>query len=158
MRCLTKRWRSSASTNVQAVSGILNYKSAQWQSNQIFNLEPEDDIRVFVRFFTSSCRTVLRCDDALEPPVCIVWCHFTQICNSSLTICAVILFGAKIFYKHVFMIKRWNFLKLIPDIIPTRNKLHTPSYDGCGTLGLTIDTEYLPSKAMEDCCNEHDIW
>uniref|UniRef100_A0A336M9P2 CSON014068 protein n=1 Tax=Culicoides sonorensis TaxID=179676 RepID=A0A336M9P2_CULSO len=41
--------------------------------------------------------------------------------------------------------------------IPVKNKLHTPSFDGCGSLGLKIDTEYLPSKAMEDCCNEHDV-
>lgn len=35
--------------------------------------------------------------------------------------------------------------------------MHTPGFDGCGSLGLKIDKEYLPSQAMEECCNAHDI-
>lgn len=38
-----------------------------------------------------------------------------------------------------------------------RNKFYTPSSDGCGSLGMKINTEYLPAKEMETCCNEHDI-
>lgn len=40
---------------------------------------------------------------------------------------------------------------------PTKNKLHVPSSDGCGSLGLKIDTEYLPAPEMAKCCETHDI-
>uniref|UniRef100_T1GYA8 Uncharacterized protein n=1 Tax=Megaselia scalaris TaxID=36166 RepID=T1GYA8_MEGSC len=43
------------------------------------------------------------------------------------------------------------------DTYPVQNKFYTPSSDGCGSLGLTIDTQYLPAKEMETCCNNHDI-
>uniref|UniRef100_T1DER7 Putative gxivspla2 n=1 Tax=Psorophora albipes TaxID=869069 RepID=T1DER7_9DIPT len=43
------------------------------------------------------------------------------------------------------------------DITPTKNKLYIPQSDGCGSLGLKIDTEYLPAAEMEVCCNAHDI-
>lgn len=32
-----------------------------------------------------------------------------------------------------------------------------PSADGCGSLGMKINTEYLPAIEMENCCNAHDI-
>lgn len=38
-----------------------------------------------------------------------------------------------------------------------RNKFHTPSADGCGSLGIGIATEYLPVTQMDNCCDEHDI-
>jgi secretory phospholipase A2 len=38
-----------------------------------------------------------------------------------------------------------------------KNKLHTPSSDGCGSMGMKIDTEYLPSAQMATCCDAHDI-
>jgi secretory phospholipase A2 len=38
-----------------------------------------------------------------------------------------------------------------------KNKLHIPKSDGCGSLGMTIDTEYLPSAEMGNCCNLHDL-
>lgn len=40
---------------------------------------------------------------------------------------------------------------------PVRNKLYMPSSDGCGALGLKINSEYLPAAEMEGCCNDHDI-
>ncbi|XP_055378464.1 group XIIA secretory phospholipase A2 [Condylostylus longicornis] len=40
---------------------------------------------------------------------------------------------------------------------PVKNKFYTPSSDGCGSLGLSIDTNYLPAVEMEACCNAHDI-
>lgn len=43
------------------------------------------------------------------------------------------------------------------DVPPQRNKFYQPSADGCGSLGLKIDTEYLPAVEMENCCNAHDI-
>lgn len=43
------------------------------------------------------------------------------------------------------------------DVPPVRNKLYTPSADGCGSLGLKIDKDYLPAIEMEKCCNDHDI-
>lgn len=45
----------------------------------------------------------------------------------------------------------------IADVTPQRHKFYTPSADGCGSLGLKIDTEYLPAIQMENCCNAHDI-
>ena len=32
-----------------------------------------------------------------------------------------------------------------------------PSSDGCGSLGLNIDTDYLPAPEMANCCESHDI-
>lgn len=41
--------------------------------------------------------------------------------------------------------------------MPQRNKHHTPKSDGCGSLGLHIDSEYLPIAEMTKCCDSHDI-
>lgn len=62
--------------------------------------------------------------------------------------------------KFVYIAIKNSTLKMyeLVGTIPVKNKLHTPAFDGCGSLGMKIDTEYLPSKAMEDCCNDHDIW
>lgn len=38
-----------------------------------------------------------------------------------------------------------------------KNKLHTPTSDGCGSMGMKIDSEYLPSAEMARCCDAHDI-
>lgn len=46
---------------------------------------------------------------------------------------------------------------LIPDVHPQKNKLHVPSSDGCGSLGVNIDTDYLPAPEMAKCCDAHDI-
>uniref|UniRef100_A0A1Y9GZ20 Uncharacterized protein n=1 Tax=Anopheles dirus TaxID=7168 RepID=A0A1Y9GZ20_9DIPT len=43
------------------------------------------------------------------------------------------------------------------DVTPTRNKFYIPQSDGCGSLGMKIDTEYLPAVEMEQCCNARDI-
>lgn len=43
------------------------------------------------------------------------------------------------------------------EIRPIQNKFYEPSADGCGSLGLHINKEYLPAKEMEYCCNAHDI-
>lgn len=40
---------------------------------------------------------------------------------------------------------------------PKKNKFYTPSANGCGSLGLNINKEYLPAVEMENCCNDHDI-
>lgn len=40
---------------------------------------------------------------------------------------------------------------------PQRNKFYQPVADGCGSLGLKIDKEYLPTVEMEKCCDAHDI-
>lgn len=40
---------------------------------------------------------------------------------------------------------------------PQRNKYYQPSSDGCGSLGMKINSEYLPAVEMENCCNAHDI-
>lgn len=45
----------------------------------------------------------------------------------------------------------------ISDVTPQRNKFYQPSADGCGSLGMKINTEYLPAVEMENCCNAHDI-
>ncbi|KAJ3660069.1 hypothetical protein Zmor_004539 [Zophobas morio] len=37
---------------------------------------------------------------------------------------------------------------------PDRN--HVPTADGCGSLGLKIDSDYLPVGEMKKCCDEHD--
>ncbi|XP_050311107.1 group XIIA secretory phospholipase A2-like isoform X3 [Anthonomus grandis grandis] len=41
--------------------------------------------------------------------------------------------------------------------LPKPNRNHIPSKDGCGSLGLKINSDYLPFAAMEECCNTHDI-
>lgn len=43
------------------------------------------------------------------------------------------------------------------DVVPKPNRYYQPSANGCGSLGLNINTEYLPAVEMENCCNEHDI-
>ncbi|XP_062558971.1 group XIIB secretory phospholipase A2-like protein [Armigeres subalbatus] len=43
------------------------------------------------------------------------------------------------------------------DTTPSKNKFYIPQSDGCGSLGLKIDSEYLPVVEMETCCNAHDI-
>ncbi|XP_031630337.1 group XIIA secretory phospholipase A2-like [Contarinia nasturtii] len=43
------------------------------------------------------------------------------------------------------------------DVTPVKNRLYTPSANGCGSLGLNINKEYLPAVEMEHCCNDHDI-
>lgn len=43
------------------------------------------------------------------------------------------------------------------DITPSKNKFYIPQSDGCGSLGLKIDTDYLPAVEMEVCCNAHDV-
>lgn len=40
---------------------------------------------------------------------------------------------------------------------PQRNKHHIPHSDGCGSLGLQIDSQYLPIAEMTICCDAHDI-
>lgn len=40
---------------------------------------------------------------------------------------------------------------------PKQNRYYQPSSNGCGSLGLNINTEYLPAVEMENCCNSHDI-
>ncbi|KAF2901628.1 hypothetical protein ILUMI_04553 [Ignelater luminosus] len=40
---------------------------------------------------------------------------------------------------------------------PTPNRNHVPKANGCGALGLSIDTKYLPVNEMTKCCNAHDI-
>lgn len=40
---------------------------------------------------------------------------------------------------------------------PKPNRNHVPKADGCGSLGLKIDSEYLPVGEMTKCCNDHDI-
>ncbi|CAO1309109.1 unnamed protein product [Diamesa serratosioi] len=40
---------------------------------------------------------------------------------------------------------------------PTQHKNYKPSSDGCGSLGMSISTEYLPAPEMAKCCDSHDI-
>ncbi|KAJ3624583.1 hypothetical protein MTP99_018196 [Tenebrio molitor] len=40
---------------------------------------------------------------------------------------------------------------------PRLDRHHVPSADGCGSLGLKIDTDYLPVGEMKKCCDLHDI-
>lgn len=35
--------------------------------------------------------------------------------------------------------------------------MYTPKADGCGSLGMKINTDYLPAAEMANCCDEHDI-
>ncbi|KAJ8679955.1 hypothetical protein QAD02_015742 [Eretmocerus hayati] len=42
-------------------------------------------------------------------------------------------------------------------ISPKPNRNHRPHSNGCGSLGIEIDQEYLPLEEMTKCCNEHDI-
>ncbi|XP_030757295.1 LOW QUALITY PROTEIN: group XIIA secretory phospholipase A2-like, partial [Sitophilus oryzae] len=41
--------------------------------------------------------------------------------------------------------------------VPKPNRNHVPSANGCGALGVKINSDYLPFGAMEKCCNAHDI-
>lgn len=41
--------------------------------------------------------------------------------------------------------------------MPQRNKFYQPASNGCGSLGLSINTEYLPAAEMETCCHAHDV-
>lgn len=50
-----------------------------------------------------------------------------------------------------------QFINSDPDKPPLRNKFYTPSANGCGIAGMKISKEYLPTKDMENCCNEHDL-
>ncbi|XP_063244175.1 group XIIA secretory phospholipase A2 [Bacillus rossius redtenbacheri] len=43
------------------------------------------------------------------------------------------------------------------DVKPVKNKFHTPSSNGCGSLGVEISNEYLPVGDMTSCCDEHDL-
>ncbi|XP_015586001.1 group XIIA secretory phospholipase A2 [Cephus cinctus] len=40
---------------------------------------------------------------------------------------------------------------------PKQNWNHKPQSNGCGTLGLEINQEYLPLSEMTQCCDAHDI-
>ncbi|XP_022920600.2 group XIIA secretory phospholipase A2 [Onthophagus taurus] len=40
---------------------------------------------------------------------------------------------------------------------PRPNKNHVPKADGCGSLGLSIKSEFLPIADMTKCCDDHDI-
>ncbi|CAG9856961.1 unnamed protein product [Phyllotreta striolata] len=40
---------------------------------------------------------------------------------------------------------------------PRPNRNHIPTADGCGSLGVKIDSNYLPVGEMTKCCDEHDI-
>ncbi|XP_043484520.1 group XIIA secretory phospholipase A2 [Leptopilina heterotoma] len=39
--------------------------------------------------------------------------------------------------------------------VPDKN--HVPKSDGCGSLGIEINQEYLPLAEMTKCCDSHDI-
>lgn len=43
------------------------------------------------------------------------------------------------------------------DAPPRPNRNHIPTADGCGSLGLKIDSDYLPVGEMKKCCDQHDI-
>ncbi|KAK9887816.1 hypothetical protein WA026_000131 [Henosepilachna vigintioctopunctata] len=40
---------------------------------------------------------------------------------------------------------------------PKPNWNHVPKANGCGSLGLSIPTEFLPVTEMTKCCDKHDI-
>uniref|UniRef100_A0A7G3AJ70 Putative group xii secretory phospholipase a2 n=1 Tax=Lutzomyia longipalpis TaxID=7200 RepID=A0A7G3AJ70_LUTLO len=40
---------------------------------------------------------------------------------------------------------------------PKQNWYYTPEPNGCGSMGLTVDKQFLPAAEMEKCCNAHDI-
>lgn len=40
---------------------------------------------------------------------------------------------------------------------PRPNRNHTPKANGCGSLGLQIDSQYLPVGEMTKCCDLHDM-
>ncbi|KAJ8923002.1 hypothetical protein NQ315_001550 [Exocentrus adspersus] len=46
---------------------------------------------------------------------------------------------------------------VIVGAVPKPNKNHKPSADGCGSLGLKINSDYLPVGEMRKCCDAHDI-
>lgn len=40
---------------------------------------------------------------------------------------------------------------------PKPNRNHIPTANGCGSLGLQIDSKYLPVGEMTKCCDRHDV-
>lgn len=62
------------------------------------------------------------------------------------------MFIVFVFYYYFFSLSL-----LLIDVTPQRNKFYQPSANGCGSLGVQINTEYLPAVEMENCCNAHDI-
>lgn len=40
---------------------------------------------------------------------------------------------------------------------PKPNRDHKPTANGCGALGMKINSEYLPVTEMTKCCDQHDI-
>lgn len=51
--------------------------------------------------------------------------------------------------------RKWS--KLFSDVEPKPNRNHKPTANGCGALGMKINSEYLPVNAMTKCCDQHDI-
>lgn len=43
------------------------------------------------------------------------------------------------------------------DSIPKPDWNHKPQSNGCGSLGIEINQEYLPLAEMTKCCDQHDI-
>ncbi|RZC37281.1 group XIIA secretory phospholipase A2 [Asbolus verrucosus] len=43
------------------------------------------------------------------------------------------------------------------NVTPKPNRNHVPSSNGCGSLGLKINSDYLPVGQMTKCCDLHDI-
>ncbi|KAL3274343.1 hypothetical protein HHI36_015741 [Cryptolaemus montrouzieri] len=43
------------------------------------------------------------------------------------------------------------------NVIPKPNRNHVPKANGCGSLGLSIPSEFLPVTEMTKCCDQHDI-
>lgn len=41
--------------------------------------------------------------------------------------------------------------------LASQNKFYSMTNSGCRNFGMTIDTEYLPSLEIENCCNEQNI-
>lgn len=42
-------------------------------------------------------------------------------------------------------------------VTPKANWNHIPQSNGCGSLGIEINQEYLPLAEMTKCCDQHDI-
>lgn len=40
---------------------------------------------------------------------------------------------------------------------PKPDRGHQPQSNGCGSLGIEVNQEYLPLAEMTKCCNQHDI-
>ena len=51
-------------------------------------------------------------------------------------------------FKHTFV---------TTGVTPVPDRYHTPSSDGCGSLGLEIKSDHFPIGAMTKCCDQHDI-